>query len=205
MVTNLIEEEQGYRMDNNQTLKRCAWVINDPINISYHDKEWGKPIFKDRLLFEYLNLEGMQAGLSWQTILKKRSHMRRVFDDFNAEKIICYDKQKIAALLNDPGIIRSRLKIAAIINNAKAYLAVRNRQHSFADYIWRYVDGRPVQHHYLSSNQIPSRSSISERMAKDLKKDGFKFIGSTICYAFMQAVGMVNDHTQDCFRYHELL
>jgi DNA-3-methyladenine glycosylase I len=181
--------------------KRCAWVNDDPLYIAYHDKEWGRPIHDEKLLFEFLILEGMQAGLSWITILKKRENYRKAFDNFNAKKIAKYDEKKIAALLENPGIIRNKLKVNSIINNAKALLKLQKESGSFADYIWSFVDGKPIKNHWKSLKQIPTANVISDKMSKDLKKRGFKFVGSTICYAFMQAVGMVDDHTQDCFCY----
>jgi DNA-3-methyladenine glycosylase I len=184
---------------------RCAWVSHDPIDIHYHDDEWGVPIYDDRLLFEFLVLEGMQAGLSWRTILKKRDNYRAVFDNFNAEKIIQYNDNKIAELLNYDGIIRNKLKINAVIVNAAAYLRVKKEFGSFADYIWRFVDGKPIKNHWENVKCVPTTSIISDHLAQDLKKRGFKFVGSTICYAFIQAVGMVNDHTQNCFRYNEIV
>jgi len=181
--------------------KRCAWCTSDPLYMEYHDKEWGVPIYDDKLLFEFLILEGMQAGLSWLTVLKKREAFRKAFANFDAKKIAKFDDDKIQLLLNNPGIIRNKLKIAATIQNAKAFLELKNNSGSFADYIWSFVDGHPVKNNWQSIKQIPAKTDISDAMSKDLKKKGFKFVGSTICYAFMQAVGMVNDHTKDCFRY----
>lgn len=181
------------------SIKRCQWVTDDPTYIAYHDQEWGRPVSDERLLFEFLNLEGMQAGLSWLTILKKRENYRTCFDNFDAEKIVRYDQKKINALLNDPGIIRNRLKIAAIIANAQAHLNLKQQGNNFTDFIWQFVDGKPIQNHWRHFKQIPASNDISDRMAKTLKQQGFKFVGSTICYAFMQAVGMVNDHTASCF------
>lgn len=186
------------------TKKRCHWVTDDPLYIAYHDKEWGVPIHDDQRLFEFLVLEGMQAGLSWITILRKRENYRENFDNFSAEKIIHYKSKKIEQLLSDPGIIRNRLKVQSIIINAHAYLQVQEEWGSFAKYIWHFVENKPIQNHWKTSQQIPATSVISDRMAKDLKKRGFKFVGSTICYAFMQAVGMVNDHIVECFRYKEI-
>ncbi len=185
-------------------LKRCAWVKDDPIYIDYHDHEWGLPIYDERLLFEFLNLEGMQAGLSWLTILKKRDNYRQCFDNFDAKKIAKYDQKKIEKLLVNSGIIRNKLKIHAIIANANAFIEIKKKSESFSNYIWSFVDGKPLQNHWTNLRQVPATSLISDRLSKDLKKRGFKFVGSTICYAFMQAVGMVNDHTVDCFRYHEV-
>lgn len=182
-------------------LSRCAWVTADPIYIAYHDKEWGVPIYDDRLLFEFLILEGAQAGLSWITILKRREHYRECFDHFDAEKIARYSDKKVKNLLSNANIIRNRLKVAATITNAQAYLQLKEEQNSFADYLWQFVDGKPLVNHWKSIKQIPASTAISDKLAKDLKMRGFKFVGSTICYAFMQAVGMVNDHTTNCFRY----
>lgn len=186
-------------------LKRCAWVSDDPIYIAYHDHEWGVPIYDDQLLFEFLVLEGAQAGLSWITVLKKRDRYREVFDNFNPKKIINYTPKKIAQLMKDPGIIRNRLKIEASIINANAFLEVRKEWKSFSAYIWHFVKDKPIQHNWRSIKQIPASDIISEQISKDLKKRGFKFVGSTICYAFMQAVGIVNDHTTDCYRHKEVL
>lgn len=186
------------------TKKRCAWAKDDPLYLAYHDREWGVPIRKERGLFEFLILEGMQAGLSWLTILKKRENYRSSFDNFNAEKIAKYNQRKVTQLLANTGIIRNKLKIEAIITNAKALLEFKEQGSSFSNYIWDFVDGKPIQNHWKNANQVPNTSVISDKFSKDLKKRGFKFVGSTICYAFMQAVGMVNDHTIDCFRYKQL-
>lgn len=182
-------------------MKRCSWVSDDPLYISYHDLEWGVPIYDDRLLFEFLVLEGMQAGLSWLTILKKRDNYRKSFDNFNAKKIVKYDQQKIDQLLMNEGIVRNKLKIASVITNAKSFLEVKQEFSSFSEYIWGFVNGSPIQNRWRNITQLPSTSAISDQLSKDLKKRGFKFVGSTICYAFMQAVGMINDHTADCFLY----
>lgn len=182
-------------------MKRCSWVSDDPLYISYHDLEWSVPIYDDRLLFEFLVLEGMQAGLSWLTILKKRDNYRKSFDNFNAKKIVKYDQQKIDQLLMNEGIVRNKLKIASVITNAKSFLEVKQEFSSFSEYIWGFVNGSPIQNRWRNITQLPSTSAISDQLSKDLKKRGFKFVGSTICYAFMQAVGMINDHTADCFLY----
>jgi DNA-3-methyladenine glycosylase I len=182
---------------------RCAWTANDPLLIHYHDEEWGVPVHDDRLLFEFIILEGMQAGLSWLTILKKRENYRRSFDNFESKLIATYGKRQINSLLEDAGIIRNRLKIESIITNANALLKL-NQQCEFSDYIWQFVKHRQIKNRWETRNQVPAKTEISEAMSKDLKKRGFKFVGSTICYAFMQAVGMVNDHTKDCFRYKEI-
>lgn len=186
------------------SLHRCFWVSDDPLYIRYHDHEWGVPIYDDRLLFEFLILEGAQAGLSWITILRKRERYREVFDGFDAEKIVRYDETKIETLLADPGIVRNRLKVRSAISNARAYLRLVERQGSFADWIWSFVDGAPRINHWTGRAQVPATSAESDRMAKALKKEGFNFVGSTICYAFMQAAGLVNDHETSCFRHAEL-
>ena len=189
----------------NKKLSRCHWVSNDPLYISYHDHEWGVPSFDERHLFAMLLLEGAQAGLSWITVLKKRQHYYEVFDDFDAEKMVRYTDKKIDALLQDAGIIRNRLKVQAMINNAKCYLNIKKEQVSFSDYIWQFVDGKPVTNHWKDFSQVPVTTAESDAMSRSLKQHGFKFVGSTICYAYMQAVGMVNDHTLDCFRHDEIL
>ena len=184
-------------------MKRCAWPKSE-LDIAYHDSEWGVPVHDDRLLFEMLILEGAQAGLSWSTILKKRENYRRAFDNFDAKKISRYDVRKVKSLLADAGIVRNRLKIAATIQNAKAFLAVQKGFGSFDAYLWRIAGGQPIQNRLRSLKDIVPRTPVSDAMSKDLLKRGFKFVGSTICYAFMQAVGMVNDHTMDCFRHEQL-
>ena len=183
---------------------RCQWASGSPLMVDYHDLEWGVPVHDDRKLFEFLILEGAQAGLSWITILKKREHYRQVFDAFDPCKIAGYGKEKIARLLNDPGIIRNRRKIEAAVINARAFIDVQNECGSFDAYIWRFVEGAVIQNSWKNPREIPSETKESGVMSSDLKKRGFRFAGPTICYAFMQAVGMVNDHTTDCFRYWEL-
>jgi DNA-3-methyladenine glycosylase I len=185
-------------------MQRCSWAGSDPLYIDYHDHQWGVPVRDERLLFEMLILEGAQAGLSWITILRKRDHYRSVFDNFDAAAMACYGKRKEKALLNDPGIVRNRLKVTAAINNARMMLRLREREGGFADYLWRYVDGRPIINAWRDLKEIPTRTPLSDTISKDLTQRGFKFVGPTICYAFMQAVGMVNDHTVNCFRYREL-
>jgi len=180
---------------------RCEWCSEDPLYIQYHDQEWGVPSFDDRHLFEMLILEGAQAGLSWITVLKKRDNYRKAFDKFDAQKMARYSQAKVEKLLQNPGIIRNRLKVNAAVVNAQVYLDVLDEYKSFSDYIWRLVDGKPIINHWSSLKQLPVTTTQSDAMSKDLKKRGFKFIGSTICYAYMQAVGMVNDHTRQCFRY----
>jgi DNA-3-methyladenine glycosylase I len=180
---------------------RCTWPGTDPLMLAYHDEEWGTPLHDDRLLFEFLILEGAQAGLSWRTILNKRENYRRAFDRFDAKKIARYDARKKTQLLADPGIVRNRLKIESTIDNARAFLEVQDEFDSFDAYIWRFVDGKPVRNEWRALKEIPARTPASDAMSKDLKKRGFRFVGSTICYAFMQATGMVNDHMVDCFCY----
>ena len=175
-----------------------------PLEQQYHDEEWGTPLHDDRRLFEFLILEGAQAGLSWSTILKKRDGYRQAFDYFDAEKIARYSKKKIAALLSNPEIIRNRLKVNAAITNARVFLDIQSDFGSFDRYIWQFVDGVPIQNAWKNASQIPAHTSQSAAMSKDLKKRGFTFVGPTICYALMQAIGMVNDHTVDCFRYHQI-
>ena len=181
--------------------KRCAWAGTDPLYVAYHDEEWGVPLHDDRLLFEFLVLEGAQAGLSWSTVLRKRDAYRRAFDRFDARKVARYDKRKLAALLKDAGIVRNRAKIESAIRNAKAFLEVQEEFGSFDAYQWRFVDGRPIQNRWRSVRDIPARTTESEAMSEELKSRGFTFVGSTIIYAHMQAVGMVNDHVKACFRY----
>jgi DNA-3-methyladenine glycosylase I len=183
---------------------RCGWCGSDPLYLSYHDREWGVPVRDDRQLFEMLILEGAQAGLSWLTILKKREHYRRAFDGFDPERVARYGEARISELLQDPGIVRNRRKVEAAVGNAQAALDIRDRFGSLAAYLWRYVDGEPRQNAWVSLAELPTTSPESDRMSRDLKRMGCRFVGSTICYAFMQAVGMVNDHTRDCFRYLEL-
>jgi DNA-3-methyladenine glycosylase I len=177
--------------------------LSDPLYIDYHDHEWGVPVYEDQYLFELLNLECAQAGLSWITILKKRERYRTVFDGFNPEKIIQYKQKKIDELLQDPGIVRNKLKIHAVISNARAYLNIKNKQGSFADYLWTFVNGSPIKNSFAKLDQLPASTPESVAMSKQMKKDGFKFTGSTICYAFMQASGMVDDHLEHCFKRKE--
>ncbi len=184
-----------------QTKTRCAWSGSDPLYIVYHDEEWGAPVHDERKLFEMLILEGAQAGLSWITILKKRENYSKAFDNFDVKKIATYNKRKVTALLKNESIIRNRLKIEATITNAKAFLAVQKEFGSFDKYIWQFVGGKPKCNAWKSLKEIPPKTAESDAMSKDLKKRGFKFVGSTICYAFMQATGLVNDHTVDCWRY----
>ncbi|MEI9973067.1 MAG: DNA-3-methyladenine glycosylase I [Ignavibacteriota bacterium] len=182
--------------------KRCRWAT-DSLSAAYHDAEWGVPVHDDRVLFEFLILEGAQAGLSWLTILKKRAAYRKAFNSFDPRKVARYDAEKVAALLENEGIVRNRLKIAATVANAQAFLAVQKEFGSFDKYIWGFVDGEPVVNCRTAQDTLPARTEQSDAMSKDLLKRGFKFVGSTICYAFMQAVGMVNDHDVECFRYRQ--
>lgn len=188
------------RVESN--LIRCAWAKND-LAIRYHDREWGVPCHRDRVLFEFLILEGAQAGLSWDTILRKRTNYRLAFDNFDPKKVSLYNARKIRELLHNEGIIRNRLKIVSAITNAKAFLAVQKEFRSFDRYVWQYVGGKPLVNVRKGLTDIPARTAGSDAMSKDLKKRGFTFVGSTICYAFMQAVGMVNDHAVTCFRYKQ--
>jgi DNA-3-methyladenine glycosylase I len=183
---------------------RCTWAGNDPLYRHYHDCEWGVPCHDERLLFEMLSLEGAQAGLSWITILKKRDNYRQAFDNFDPAKIVRYRTRKIESLMNNPGIVRNRRKIEAVIRNSNAYLELTAQQGAFSDYLWQFVDGIPVTNHWRSLKQVPVSTPQAEAMSKALKNNGFSFVGPTICYAFMQAVGMVNDHTIDCFRHGEI-
>ncbi|MCH7322051.1 DNA-3-methyladenine glycosylase I [Solibacillus sp. MA9] len=185
-------------------MERCAWVkLDEPVYVKYHDEEWGVPVYDDQKLFEMLCLEGAQAGLNWLTILKRREGYRAAFDGFDVEKILHYDDAKLAALKEDERIIRNRLKIASVVTNAKSYINMQQKHGSFANYIWSFVDGKPIINHWARIEDVPATTEISDRMSKQLKKDGFKFVGSTICYAFMQAVGMVNDHTKNCHCYQK--
>ncbi len=184
-----------------KTQIRCSWANDNPLMMEYHDKEWGVPEHNDRKLFEFLILEGAQAGLSWQTVLNKRESYRKAFNGFDPAKIARYDGRDVRRLLGDPGIVRNRLKIAAAILNATKFLEIRDEFGSFDNYIWQFVDGTPIQHRLKSAAVIPSTTRESDTISKELRKRGFKFVGSTICYAFMQAVGLVNDHLTYCFRY----
>ena len=183
---------------------RCAWCGEDPLYVNYHDVEWGMPVHDDRLLFEFLILEGAQAGLSWLTILKRREGYRKAFDQFDVARIANYTQQDVDRLLSDEGIIRNRLKIESTIRNAQGTLKIREEHGSLDAFLWRYVDGIPLQNTWASMKELPAQTNISVAISRDLKKLGFNFVGPTICYAFMQAVGMVNDHTTDCFRYREV-
>ncbi len=186
-------------------IQRCGWAGSDPLYQQYHDREWGVPCRDDRTLFEFLILEGAQAGLSWITVLRKRDHYRQVYDQFDPRKVARYGADKVEQLLADPGIIRNRLKVMASINNARLFLDIQQEYGEFASFIWRFVDDRPIINHWPSLEQVPATTAESDAMSRELKRRGFKFVGSTICYAYMQAVGMVNDHTLDCFRHRELV
>ncbi len=183
---------------------RCPWCGTDPVYMKYHDEEWGVPLRDDQKLFEFLVLEGFQAGLSWRTILYKRENFRKAFNNFDAEKIARYSDKKVERLMNDAGIIRNKLKIAATITNAQAYLEILEREGSFAGYLWQFTDGKIITNKWKTLKELPARTKESDAMSKKLKEDGFKFVGSTICYANMQATGMVNDHLIDCHRYKQV-
>ena len=186
--------------------KRCKWVpLDDPLYVRYHDTEWGVPVHDDRILFEMLILEGMQAGLSWITVLRKREGYRKAFDNFDIDKILTYDEQKIEELVQNPEIIRHRLKITSVIQNAKAFRDIQNEYGSFDTFLWSYVNYTPVTGHWQKHEDIPATTPLSDKLSKDLKKRGFKFVGSTIIYAFMQATGIVNDHIIECFVYEEIV
>lgn len=184
--------------------KRCEWAGKDPDYISYHDLEWGVPVYDDKKIFEFLILETFQAGLSWITILKKRENFRKAFDNFDYIKISKYDEDKFDELVQNAGIIRNKLKIRATISNAKAFIDIQKEFGSFSNYIWQFVGGKPILNKWKTSKDVPANTDISDKLSKDLKKRGFKFVGSTVIYAHMQATGMVNDHTIDCFRYKEV-
>lgn len=190
---------------NDKPKTRCSWSTHKQIDQDYHDAEWGVPVHDDRLLFEFICLEGAQAGLSWTTILAKRENYKKAFYDFDAKKIIRYVPSKIDKLLQDPGIVRNKLKVNSVVTNAHAFLAIQKEFGSFDAYIWSFVNGKPIINKWKKMADVPVSTDISDALSKDLKKRGFKFIGTTICYAFMQAVGMVNDHTIDCYRYKDLV
>ena len=186
-------------------IHRCDWCGSDPLYIAYHDTEWGVPVHDDRLLFEFLILEGAQAGLSWLTILKKRENYRKAFNTFDYERIARYTEKDVKRLLTDSGIVRNRLKIESAVRNGRAVLEICREHGSLDSFLWQYVDGTPIQNNFNSMAEIPTRTALSDTLSEDLKKRGFNFVGSTICYAFMQAVGMVNDHTTQCFRHKEII
>lgn len=185
-------------------INRCPWCGDDPLYVAYHDAEWGVALHEDRALFEFLVLEGAQAGLSWLTILKKRDHYRTAFDGFDPAKVARYDDAKIAALIADPGIVRNRLKVNAAIINARAFLALQEEFGSFDSYLWRVVDGKTIHNAWRTPAELPANTPLSDSLSKDLSQRGFKFVGSTICYSLMQAVGLINDHLVDCFRHRQL-
>ncbi len=185
-------------------MKRCEWADNNELMREYHDKEWGAPLHEDQMLFELLILEGMQAGLSWSTILNKRENFRNAFEDFDYKKIAKYDEEKVEQLLQNEGIIRNKLKISSVITNAKIFLQVQEEYGSFANYIWGFVNNKPINNAWKSMKEVPPNSELSDEISKNMKKKGFKFVGTTIIYAYLQAIGIVNDHTVYCFRYKEL-
>jgi len=189
--------------DEKHDVERCTWCGRDDLYMAYHDTEWGVPLFDDQKLFEFLILEGAQAGLSWITVLRKRENYRAAFDDFNPEKIAGYEKRKINQLMNNEGIIRNQLKIKSTINNAQRYLDIQSNHSSFSDYLWQFVEGQTIQNQFMFHTDVPAKTPLSDIMAKTMKKAGFNFVGSTICYAFMQATGMVNDHLLPCYRHQE--
>ncbi len=184
---------------------RCSWPGNDPLYLQYHDEEWGVPVYDDQKLFEFLILECFQAGLSWITILRKRENFRKAFDQFDYEKVAQYDEAKIAALLEDKGIIRNKLKVRAAVSNAQAFIKIREEFGSFSKWIWALTGGKPIINHFQRNEDVPATTELSDRISKELKKRGFKFVGSTVIYAHMQATGMVNDHLTACFRHNELM
>ena len=188
-----------------RTRKRCAWAGTDPLYVAYHDREWGVPVHRDRKLFEMLVLEGAQTGLSWSTILKKRDNYREAFCGFDPERVARFDRRKVARLLQDPGIVRNRAKVESTVRNARVFLEIREEFGTFNKFCWRFVDGRPKINRWRSLKSIPAQTEESRELSKELLARGMRFVGPTICYAFMQAVGMVNDHTIDCFRYEELI
>ncbi len=191
-------------MCDNKKIKRCKWAGNNPLYVKYHDSEWGVPVFDDDKIFEFLILETFQAGLSWITILKKRENFRKAFDNFDYRKIAMYDNKKFEQLVQNKEIIRNKLKINATITNAKQFIKIQKEFESFGKYIWGFVNNKPIVNKFKTMNEIPAKTELSEKISKDLKKRGFKFVGPTVIYAHMQATGMVNDHTIDCFRYDEI-
>jgi DNA-3-methyladenine glycosylase I len=191
-------------MQDETIITRCAWAGSDPLYRAYHDTEWGVPVHDDRLLFEFLTLEGAQAGLSWITILRKREGYRRAFAGFEPEVVAGFSEAQLLQLMADPGIVRNRLKLSSTVANARAFLALQEEFGSFDAYLWRFVEGTPLQNSWRSHTEIPASTDLSDALSRDLKRRGFNFVGSTICYAFMQAVGLVNDHTTDCYRWSQL-
>lgn len=192
-------------MQQKHTLQRCSWCGDDPLYVKYHDEEWGIPLHDERAWFEFLTLETFQAGLSWYTILVKRENFREAFDNFNPEMVAKYDEEQIGKLLQNKGIVRNRLKVRATVHNAQTFLDIQSQYGSFNNYIWQFVDGKPIQNEWKSMSDVPATTPLSDHLSKALKKQGFKFVGSTVVYAFMQATGMVNDHVVDCFRYMEIV
>ena len=190
-------------MPASKKLQRCSWALGSELEQIYHDTEWGVPLHDDKKLFELITLEGAQAGLSWATVLKKRENYRTLFDGFDADKVARYNSRKIESLLTNPGIIRNRLKVESTVSNARAFIELQNEFGSFDVFIWQFIDGKPIVNQWKDVENIPSHTPISDRLSKQLKKRGFRFVGTTICYAFMQATGMVNDHIVDCFRYRQ--
>ena len=188
----------------NLNLQRCSWCLDDPLYIKYHDLEWGNPVYEDQKLFGFLILETFQAGLSWITILRKRENFREAFDNFDYLKVASYNTEKVELMMQNKGIIRNRLKIYAAVNNAQAFLEVIRQEKSFSDYIWQFVEGKPIQNQYRSMEDVPAYTPLAEKISIDLKQRGFKFVGPTVIYAHMQAMGMVNDHLMSCFRYKEI-
>ena len=201
--TQLSKNKQPKHKEPKNTQPKCEWCLDDPLYESYHDNEWGVPCFNDQTLFEFLVLESAQAGLSWITILRKRENYRQAFDNCDVEKVAQLDQKKVDQLLQNPGIIRNKLKIHSAISNAKLYLTLQQQHGSFANYLWAFVDGKPIQNKWANFSEVPAFTPLAETISKDMKKKGFKFFGKTICYAYMQAIGMVNDHTTSCFRYRE--
>ena len=199
-----MDDSSTGKKNMNTELKRCWWCGDDPLYTDYHDTEWGVPVHDDQQLFEFLCLEGAQAGLSWITILRKRENYRKAFDDFDAEKIARYRPARIQKLLNDPGIVRNKLKVNGFVKNARAYLAMRDAGLTLDQYFWDHVDGAPIQNDFRQNSQVPANTPLSDQISKDLKKRGFTFVGSTIVYAFLQAAGLVNDHLVHCYRHKEL-
>ena len=201
-VVSIVEPSRSTYTERSRS--RCEWVGADPLYIAYHDKEWGVPVYDDAMLFEFLILETFQAGLSWITVLRKRENFRKAFDNFDYKKVALYDEKKQEFLLLDAGIIRNKLKIKATITNAQAFIAIQKEFGSFSKYIWAFVNQKPIQNKWKSIKEVPANTALSDTISKDLKERGFKFVGTTVIYAHMQATGMVNDHTTDCFRYKEV-
>lgn len=202
-MANPIKQRKKTAERSSKKIARCDWCGDDPLYQDYHDKEWGRPEYDDKVLFEFILLEGAQAGLSWITILRKREGYRKAFADFNPEKIARFSEKKIAKLKQDASIIRNELKIRSAITNAQAYLALCEERGSLSNYLWDFVDGKPIQNRFKNMEQVPAKTALSDLIAKEMKQRGFKFFGSTICYAYMQSMGLVNDHLSSCFAYNE--